>query len=165
VDLAGGRAGEERCAESAPSGVGQDSLSEERPSCLGDMLGLIADHQSRRTIAEIGIHSTEPGTNRVVVLLSAQKFHDLQRVLQGRRGLRAWHVLPAGPTPDSLRIPGAGDGRHKSLPEQVLKRGRGGAEWLASDPRMNEALEVGDAFGHLSSALGDYHKTTQKANQ
>src|SRR5439155_5927956 len=148
------------CAASAQSGVAAVSPSQECPRGLGDVLGLLADQERRRTIAEVGVHAAEPGPHRVVILLCTEDLDDLERVLESRGSLSTRNILTSYPPTDGFGVSDACNRGDQPLAEQVLQCSCGGCDGLARDARMHLALSVCNGFGH--SCLGKaYHKTHQ----
>src|ERR1700682_6738837 len=81
--------------ESELNGVGADSLSQKGASSLDHFLGLVADHECRRPVTEVGVHATEPGADGLVIFLRAKELDNVQGVLQRGSSLSARDVLAA----------------------------------------------------------------------
>src|SRR5260370_26631628 len=150
--------------ESELNGVGADSLSQKGACSLDHILGLVADHECRRPITEVGVHATKPGADGLVIFLRAKELDHVQGVLQRGRGLRAWDVLATGPAADGLGILYAGHDSDQPLAQEVLEGGGCGRDTLARDASMRVTLLVGKGLRHGVFRGTDYHKNTYKTN-
>ena len=90
--------------ESELNGVGADSLSQKGASSLDHILGLVADHQCRRPVTEVGVHATKPGADGLVIFLRAKELDHVQGVLQRGSSLSARDVLAACPAANGFGI-------------------------------------------------------------
>src|SRR5712692_4211792 len=144
------------------NGVGADSLSQKGASSLDHFLGLVADHECRRPITEVGVHATKPGADGLVIFLRAKELDHVQGVLQSGSGLSAGDVLATGPAANGFGIFYTGYHRDQPLSQEFLEGGGCGRDALASDAGMRVTLPVGNGLGHGVFPVRDYHKTTHK---
>jgi len=150
--------------ESELNGVGADSLSQKGASSLDHILGLVADHECRRPVTEVGVHATKPGADGLVIFLRAKELDHVQGVLQRGSSLSARDVLAACPAANGFGIFYAGYDSDQPLSQEFLECGGGGRDALAGDASMRVALQVGKGLRHWVFLGRDYHKTTYKTN-
>src|ERR1700694_4338938 len=146
------------------NGVGADSLSQKGASSLDHILGLVADHECRRPVTEVGVHATKPGADGLVIFLRAKELDNVQGVLQRGSSLSARDVLAACPAANGFGIFYAGYDSDQPLAQEFLEGGGCGRDALAGDASMRVALQVGKGFRHGVFLVRDYHKTTYKTN-
>ena len=147
-----------------PNGVGADSLSQKGASSLDHILGLVADHECRRPVTEVGVHATKPGADGLVIFLRAKELDHVQGVLQRGRSLSARDVLAACPAANGFGIFYAGYDSDQPLAQEFLEGGGCARDTLASDASMRVTLLVGKGLRHGVFLGTDYHKTTYKTN-
>ena len=119
--------------ESELNGVGADSLSQKGASSLDHILGLVADHECRRPVTEVGVHATKPGADGLVIFLRAKELDHVQGVLQRGGSLSVGDVLAAGPAANGFGIFHARYDRDQPLAEEFLEGGGCDRDALATD--------------------------------
>src|SRR5438105_4439039 len=123
-----------------PNGAGADSLSQKGASSLDHILGLVAYHECRRPVTEVGVHATKPGADGLVIFLRAKELDHVQGVLQRGSSLSARDVLAACPAANGFGIFYAGYYSDQPLAQEFLEGGCCCRATLASDASMPLSL-------------------------